>query len=63
MRGLDMMGFKPSKPEFESLMKIVDKDGSGEIDYEEFASKMTKMLGDDGDAHMFDRSAASVQLA
>eukprot|EP01052_Picozoa_sp_SAG31_P021555 SAG31_NODE_1673_length_7560_cov_3.528749_7_plen_136_part_00 len=56
-RGLDMMGFKPTEAEFQSLMKIVDKDGSGEIDYEEFASKMTKMLGDEGDANMFDRSA------
>lgn len=49
-----MMGFTPSAKEFSSLMRIVDKDGSGEIDYEEFASKMTNMLGDGGEAHMFD---------
>ena len=51
-----------SDQQVEQLFNHVDKDGSGEIDYEEFASKMTKMLGDEGDANMFDWSVLALTL-
>jgi Ca2+-binding EF-hand superfamily protein len=37
---LRAMGFEHTKTEVHEMMSVVDKDGSGEIDFEEFAKMM-----------------------
>lgn len=39
-------GFQPSESEFDEIMELVDKDKSGEVDYLEFASRISEILGD-----------------
>ncbi len=45
--GLAMIGFEPSEKELGEVLAIVDKDNDGEVDYEEFASRISKILGDE----------------
>ena len=45
--GLAMIGFEPSEKALGEVLAIVDKDNDGEVDYEEFASRISKILGDE----------------
>jgi Ca2+-binding EF-hand superfamily protein len=39
------LGEKLNEEELKHMMSIVDKDGDGEISYEEFSNMMTKVIG------------------
>ena len=38
--GLSMLGFEPTDDVFEALLRLVDGDASGSIDYVEFAANL-----------------------
>ena len=42
--GLTQFGFSPSNNEFRALMKYLDKDGDGEVDYREFDKAIKKVI-------------------
>jgi len=49
--GLQMMGFEPTDEQYEELLRIVDSDGGGNIDYVEFYNTIKPIAEDDaGDA-------------
>jgi centrin-1 len=40
------LGFEPKKEEIRKMISDIDKDGSGNIDFDEFLSMMTLKMGD-----------------
>jgi centrin-1 len=38
---MKMLGFEPTEHEIKTMLQVVDKDGSGEIDYNEFHELMS----------------------
>ena len=47
------LGFEPKKEEIRKMIADIDKDGSGNIDFDEFLSMMTLKMGDrDSNAEM-----------
>ena len=43
-----MLGFTPTKDELDEIVEVVDQDGSGEIDFDEFLIMMVMQLKDPG---------------
>ena len=41
-----MLGFTPTKDELDEIVEVVDQDGSGEIDFDEFLIMMVMQLKD-----------------
>ena len=43
-----MLGFTPTKDELDEIVEVVDQDGSGEIDFDEFLIMMVMQLKEPG---------------
>ena len=41
-----MLGFTPTKDELDEIVEVVDQDGSGEIDFDEFLIMMVMQIKD-----------------
>ena len=39
-----MLGFTPTKDELDEIVEVVDQDGSGEIDFDEFLIMMVMQI-------------------
>jgi calmodulin len=52
---LRAMGFRPSKEELEEILKEIDEDGSGEIEFGEFCQLCAKFLVEDPDIETMKR--------
>ena len=52
--GLTMMGFEPTDEQYEELLRIVDADGSGAIDYLEFANTIKPVDETDDEGRAID---------
>merc|ERR1711994_793938 len=53
--GPDVMGFRPSKEELQEILKEIDEDGSGEIEFGEFCQLCAKVLVEDPDVETLKR--------
>lgn len=60
--GLQAFGFEPSKNEFHQLMKILDKDGDGEVDFREFDKAIKKAVKQESKESRSKRLAADLAL-
>jgi len=52
---LRAMGFRPSKEELQEILKEIDEDGSGEIEFGEFCQLCAKFLVEDPDVETLKR--------
>merc|ERR1712119_136321 len=52
---LRAMGFRPSKEELQEILKEIDEDGSGEIEFGEFCQLCAKFLVEDPDIETMKR--------
>jgi len=52
---LRAMGFRPSKEELQDILKEIDEDGSGEIEFGEFCQLCAKFLVEDPDVETLKR--------
>ena len=43
-----MLGFTPTKDELDEIVEVVDQDGSGEIDFDEFLIMMVMQIKEEG---------------
>ena len=63
-KGLEMLGFRVSDLEFKEVMKILDRDGDGTIEYEEFCTKLGNVsMYDVGDVPDEDEEAEDERTA
>ena len=60
--GLQAFGFEPSKNEFHQLMKILDRDGDGEVDFREFDKAIKKAVKQESKESKSKRLAADLAL-
>lgn len=60
--GLESFGFSPSKNEFHELMKVLDRDGDGEVDFREFDKAIKRAVKQESASARTKRLAADLAL-